>query len=113
MKLADLERDAQIEVPRELGRAVKALAADPRHQVAWRFILDRLCGQRRLSFVPGQPNPAELMIWFEGRRYVGEQLARIVEAPIPDDDDPPEPPARTLTERARRRTAKKSATTEG
>lgn len=110
MKLSDLETDAQLDVPREMGRAVKALAADPRHKKAWGFILHQLCGLRRLSFRPGQANPAELMIWFEGRRFVGEQLLRIAESPI-DDETPAEPPARTITERVRRREAKKPATT--
>src|SRR6266567_7202850 len=108
MRLSELETDAQLDVPREMGRAVKALASDQRHAAAWRFIVEELCGHRRLSFVPGRSDPTELMIWREGRRFVGEWLMRIAEAPM-DDETPPEPAARTMTERALRR-AKKPTT---
>lgn len=101
--LQQLERDAQLEVPPEIGRAIKALAADKTHERALRFIIDRLAGYRRLSFVPGLPEARDTMIWLEGRRFVGEQLARLIETPIPESEPAAEPPARTLTEKARRR----------
>jgi len=99
--LQEIENDAHLVVPREVGGALKALAADPAHQIAWRFIIDQLCGQRRLSFVPGMPEGRDMMIWREGRRFVGEWLMRIVETPIPETKA--EPPARTMAERQRRR----------
>lgn len=107
MRLSEIEADGHLQVPPELGRAIKALAADERHAKAWRFIIDQLCGQRRLSFVPGLPEGRDMMLWREGRRFVGEWLVRIVETPIPDET-PPEPPARTMAERQRRR-AKRDA----
>lgn len=97
-----MEADAQIEVPRGVGGSIKALAHDPQYRAAWRFIVDQLCGQRRLSFIPNAPVPTEFMIWREGRRFVGEMLQRIADAPMVDEV-PPEPPARTMTERVRRR----------
>jgi hypothetical protein len=106
MRLKDLELDAQLEVPREAGSALKALAAGaagPHQQmVAYRFILDALCGVDRMSFVLADDVPM-VMAWREGRRYVGLQLRRIVDAPMSDPEPPPEPPARTMTERHRRR----------
>ncbi len=108
MRLADLEADAQLEIPRDIGRAIKMLATDERYATAWQFIIQRLCGVRRLSFMPGRGEAAELMIWFEGRRFVGEQLLRIVETVIPDET-PELLPARTMTEKVRRRTARQLA----
>jgi hypothetical protein len=108
VRLQKIENDAHLEVPVEIGRAIKALAADERHRKAWRFIIDQLCGQRRLSFVPGLPEGRDMMLWREGRRFVGEWLLRIAETPIPDET-PSEPPARTLVEKQRRR-AKNSVT---
>jgi hypothetical protein len=112
MELSKLEADAHLDVPVEVGRNIKALFADARYQVAVKFIVESLCGQRRLSFVPGQPSPADLMMWREGRRFVGEWLMRIVETPIPDAQEP-EPPARTMTEKHERRTRRKAAGREG
>lgn len=100
--LKELDRAAQVDVPVEMGRALKALAADERHAVAWRYLLDEICGWRRYSFVPGVPEARDLMIWREGRRFVGELLMRIVETPIPDMEEPA-PKPRTMSERQRRR----------
>lgn len=102
LSLSDLERDGQLAVPKDVGAAIKTLAADPAHQLAWRFIIDKLSGRNRLSFWPGAPESRDLMVWFEGRRFVGEWLERIAQEPIPEPE-PIQPPARTMTEKARRR----------
>lgn len=100
--LQQLETDAQLEVPRDIGGAIKTLAADPRYAKAWNFILGELCGRNRLSFVPNAPEPTEFMIWREGRRFVGEMLARIADTPL-REEPAPEPPARSMTAKAERR----------
>lgn len=100
--LQQIERDAQLEVPKEIGGNLKMLFADPNYQLSVRFIVDQLCGQRRLSFVPGLTEGRDMMLWREGRRFVGEWLVRIVETPIPEEATA-ESPARTMSERARRR----------
>lgn len=105
MQLSKLESDTQLEVPRDVGGTIKRLASDPAYRLAWDFITQSLCGVRRLSFVPGVPEATELMCWFEGRRFVGEQLLRIAEAPMLDDPIP-EPKPRTMAERQARRQAK-------
>jgi hypothetical protein len=105
MRLQDLERDAEIEVPRAVGGNIKQLARDPNYAIAWRFIIEDLCGRHRLSYRPGVDNPESLMIWLEGRRFPGEMLERIAAAEMPTET-PAEPPARTMTERARRRATK-------
>jgi len=106
MRLKDLEADAQIGVPRETGRAVKALAngtANAWQQTeAFKFILDSLAGTDRMSFVLADDVPM-VMAWREGRRFVGLQLRRIVATPMTEEAEPELPPARTMTERARRR----------
>lgn len=106
MRLKELELDAQLEVPREVGAALKALAIGGagQHQqlIAYRFILEALCGVDRMSFILADDLPM-VMAWREGRRFVGLQLRRIVEAPMSDPEPPPMPIARTMTERARRR----------
>jgi hypothetical protein len=106
MRLKDLEADAQVEVPRETGRAVKALAAGRASELqqieAYRFILDNLAGTDRMSFVLADDVPM-VMAWREGRRFVGLQLRRIVAAPMVEEPEPELPPARTMTERAKRR----------
>jgi hypothetical protein len=106
MRLKELELDAQLEVPREVGSALKALAIGSAgtHQqmIAYRFILDALCGVDRMSFILADDVPM-VLAWREGRRYVGLQLRRIVEAPMQDPEPPPLPIPRTMTERARRR----------
>jgi len=105
MRLKDLELDAQLDVPRDAGSAIKALAAGTADAVAqrlaYRFILDNLAGVDRMSFVLAGDMPM-VLAWREGRRFVGVQLRRIVDTPMTDE---PEvlPPARTMTERAKRR----------
>lgn len=91
------------EIPPEIHSAVKALGNDETHKQAVRWIIEALCGRHRASFVVGVPNAAESMVWLEGRRYVGETLARLIERPVECPEGAPEPPARTMTERARRR----------
>lgn len=98
------------EVPPEVHSAMKALGNDPAHRVALAYIIDDLSGRNHLSFVAGVPNAPEAMAWFEGRRFVGEMIARLIKDPIVT------PPlrlrrAKTITESVRRRTLK-SATTE-
>lgn len=101
------EPDGQpLEVPEEMQGAIKALGNDPAHRVAMDYIIEVLCGRHRASFVAGVPNSAETMVWFEGRRFVGEMLARMIERPIDKKPPPPLPPARTTTEHARRRVRK-------
>jgi len=107
MRLADLEADSQLDVPIDVGHNVKMLAQDPRYALAWQFIIEKLCRARALSYIPGRDQATDLMVWFEGRRFVGEQLLRIVEIPIPDAE-PKLPPARTITEKVRRRAAKQA-----
>lgn len=86
-------------VPVHIHRAVKALAADEKHRVALEFIINELGGRHRISFVIGH---AESMVWLEGRRYVAEIIARLIEDAIPEVAEDLQP-ARTLTEKARRR----------
>jgi hypothetical protein len=94
------------EIPIEIHRSIKALAADAAHANALDFIINILGCRHRFSFVVGVPNADETMLWFEGRRYVGEMLARLIERPIETQAEK-KPPARTMTERARRRTRPK------
>ena len=107
--LQDAESGARIECPKEIGHAIKALAADPTHRRAWDFIVNVLCGTDRLAFALPDEAPA-VMGWRQGRRYVGLALREIAATPIPDDT-PPLPPARTMTEKARRRN--KTTTAQG
>lgn len=100
------EPDGQyIEVPEEMQGAIKALGNDPVHRRAVDYIIDVVCGRHRLSFVAGVANSAETMVWFEGKRSIGETLARMIERPMDKKSAPPLPPARTHTEKARRRKA--------
>lgn len=101
--LSEAEAAASIQCPKEIGVAIKMLAADPAHARAWAFIVDVLCGTDRLSFALPDESPA-VMGWRQGRRYVGLTLREIVATPIPEDE-PRHPPARTMTETARRRTS--------
>lgn len=94
------EADSEIAVPRDAGGEIKTIARQ--YPVAWRFIIEALCRARKLSYVPGSDDARDLMVWNEGRRFVGEQLQRIAETPMPVET-PPEPPARSMTEKARRR----------
>lgn len=100
----EAEGAAELQVPEEIGRAIKALAADEQHRAAWAFIVDVVCGTDRLAFALPDAAPA-VMGWRQGRRYVGLTLRRIAETPIPDKA-PPEPPARTMVERQKRRATK-------
>lgn len=108
MRLSDLEADSQLEVPRDAGGAIKRLAGDPTYRLAWDFIVQNLCGVRRLSFVPGSPDATALMHWREGRRFVGEQLLRIAETKMPEET-PAEPRTRSLAEKQSRRAKAKPA----
>lgn len=92
-----------VRVPAEMQRALKALGTDPAHEKAVHFLIHTICGRHRASFLVGVPQATETTAWLEGRRYVGEMLARIIERPIVEDPPPQEPPARTMTEQARRR----------
>lgn len=98
----------QVEVDPEIHRAVKALGSDPAHAVAVQFIIYQLCGRHRSSFLVGVPNPTESMVWLEGRRYVGEMIARLIERPV-EEKPVVQPPARSMTEKVRRRQAGKPA----
>lgn len=104
-RLSDLEADAQMEVPRAIGSALKAFAngaAGPEQQkLAYQFIVETLAGVNRLGFA--LPDAAEIMGWRQGRRFVGLQMNAIVAAPM-EDETPPEPRPRTMTERQERRT---------
>jgi hypothetical protein len=99
--LAEAESGAKIDCPKEIGIAIKALAADPTHKRAWDFIVTILCGTDRLAFALPDESPA-IMGWRQGRRCVGLARRDIAASPFPDATPPP-PPARTMTERARRR----------
>ena len=107
MKLSDIEADTHLDVPVESGRAIKALAAGTANAAqqaeAYRFIVERLAGTDRLSFVVIADLPMDLiMAWREGRRFVGMQLRRIVAAPAPPDPGKPEPKPRATAARVRR-----------
>lgn len=92
-----------LRIDAEMQRAIKALGTDPQHRAAVEFIIYTICGRHRASFLAGVPHAAEATAWLEGRRYVGEMLARIIERPIQEAPPPPEPRARTMTEQVRRR----------
>lgn len=92
-----------VRVTAEMQRKLKALGMDPAHSDAVHFVIYVLAGRHRSSFLAGVPNSNETMAWLEGRRYVGEMLARIIERPIVEDPPPPEQRPRTLTEAVRRR----------
>lgn len=111
MQLSKLETDAHLDVPRDVGGLVKRFANDPTYARLWSFLCDDIGRAGKLSYVPGQVDARDLMIWFEGRRFIGVMLQRIAAAPMPDET-PPEPPARTMSERQRRR-ATKTATDKG
>lgn len=87
---SDLDAQEGIEVPREVGHALKALADgtanDAQQKKAYAFILYGLCGVDRASFVHAEDSQLT-MAWREGRRFVGRWLRQIVEAPFAD---PPE-----------------------
>lgn len=98
------EPDGQhVRINAEMQRALKALGMDPAHEQAVHFLIYTICGRHRSSFLAGVPLVSETMAWLEGRRYVGETLARIIERPIQEDQVPPEPRPRTVTEAVRRR----------
>ena len=103
--LRELEADAQMEVPRDIGRAIKAwkvgAANDEQQRMAYRFVVHTIAAINRPSFaLPDEPS---IMGWRQGRRFVGLQLETIAEAPMTDELPPPEPPPRTMTERVARR----------
>ena len=108
MKFSDLDIDAQLDVPRDVGRALKAFAKGRagKHQqiLAYRFIVEGLGARDQLLFRP-YPNMdvGLMMAWLDGRRFVGLQMERIVAAPMTDAPEPELPPARTMTERVARR----------
>ena len=105
MQLSRLEADAELEVPRDIGGLVKRFASDPAYTRLWDFLCNEFGRAGKLSYVPGQADARDLMIWLEGRRFVGVMLQRIAAAPMPDET-PPEPRARTMVERQRRRATK-------
>lgn len=86
-----------------MQRQIKALGNDPQHKAAVEYIIDAICGRHRASFLAGVPHATETTAWLEGRRFIGETLARIIERPIQEDPPEAEPPPRTMTERAQRR----------
>lgn len=90
----------EIECPKEVRHAIKALFADPAHKVACDFIVAELCGQGLLSFT--MPVEPAVLMHRTGRRYVAEQLLAIVRDPIPEPQEA-QPRRMTATERARRR----------
>lgn len=95
------EADSELDIPRDAGGEIKTIAQQ--YPVAWRFIIEALCRARKLSYVPGNTDARDLMIWYEGRRFVGEQLQRIAEKPLSPEEPSPEPPTRLAAEKQRRR----------
>lgn len=96
MRLSEIEQGAQIEVPRECGEAIKALAkgvaSDGQQVLALRFIVEALAGADRMSFVPGVQEAALVAAWKEGRRFVGLKLREIIATPMPERAEPAAPP---------------------
>ena len=99
-----------VRISADMQRALKALGTDPSHEAAVHFLIYSICGRHRMSFSAGLPQSNETTAWLEGRRYVGETLARIIERPITEDPVPPQPRPRTMTESVRRRN---TAATQG
>jgi hypothetical protein len=96
-----------IRIPAEIQRRIKALGQDPQHQSALNFIIYALCGRHnRTAITVDGTLSSEVMAWLEGRRYVGETIAQIIEKPIEEDPVPVETRAVTTTERVRRRISK-------
>ncbi len=104
----ELAEGLDIAVPLDAGAALKALAngtAGPEEQkLAWRFIVYGLSGFDTLYYQPkpGADNTTNLMLWREGRRFVGGFMKKIAEEPV-ETATSPLPPPRTMTEKARRR----------
>jgi hypothetical protein len=102
--LRELEADATIGVPRDVGSAIKAwkngTAGPAEQQLAWQFVVKELAAVGKLSFaIPDEPG---IMWWRQGRQFVGLQLETIAETPM-EAPQRVEPPARTMTERVARR----------
>jgi hypothetical protein len=87
MSLKEQEALARVECSDVVRHALKALFADPTHHLACSFIVDQLCGVNRLSAC--MPMDAAASNWWNGRRYVGQQLLDIVRSPIPEKQEPP------------------------
>ena len=100
MTLQEAEALARVECSDAVRRALKALAADPAHKMAFDFIIEQLCGVNRLSAC--LPADVSSVNWWNGRRYVGQQIFDIVRSPIPEKPVPVERRMST-SERARQR----------
>jgi hypothetical protein len=100
MTLQEAEALARVECPDAVRHALKALAVDPTHKMAFDFIVEQLCGINRLSAC--LPHEAAAANWWNGRRYVGQQILDIVRSPIPEKPQPPERRMST-SERVRQR----------
>lgn len=78
--------------------AIQAVAAgnanSGQQKLFWDF-LQRFCGCGQMSFWPGGDDGRRATDFAEGRRWVGDQLRRIRNKPIPVDihDEPPPMPA--------------------
>ena len=100
MTLQEAEALARVECSDAVRHALKALWNDPAHKMACDFIVEHLCGVARLTAC--LPGDAANVNWWNGRRYVGQQIMDIVRSPIPER--PVQQPSRvSTTERARRR----------
>lgn len=101
MRLQELERDAELEVPRHIGGQLKEAARLFPELFDW--IIYDFCGKDRTTYRP-VPNVdmSIIMAINEGGRMRGVFLDRMIKAPMPTET-PPDPPARTMTEKAARR----------
>lgn len=102
MQLSQVESKTIYDVPRELAGQVKRLATDPSYAKLWDWLCNDLGWANKVSYVAGQPDARDLMIWFEGRRHVGTTLLLIAAERMPEPEAP-EPRPRTLVEKGERR----------
>lgn len=84
------------EIPHDAVVAIKALAdgaADQFQQrTAFAFIRDGLCEVEKMSFWPGGEDGRRATDFAEGKRWVGDQLRRIVRLQPAGTDPRGEPP---------------------
>lgn len=63
--------------------ALKTLHADPKHAVAMRFIMERLCGLYDNTYRPGGLEGDRASAFAAGRQYVGQQMRKFINLPMP------------------------------
>lgn len=64
--------------------AVKALANDPRHQVALNWIIHKAAKTYDNPFRPGGHDGERASCFASGRMFVGQQIVKMINLPMPE-----------------------------